>query len=402
MTVDDVAGMDTSLIVDDEGSPRSDTYQVTASAVSRINMPALIQYQSIGQLLLKTATPEDSTIDVLGTESGTSSTVDAGGGDNAIEVSDSSGKLDEILGPLTIHGGAGQDPLTIDDSGNGQAQTYELTAAQLERIGPPAIKINYSAISSLAFDASDSGFTNQILVAGTPDGVPVNVQTGEGTADLGAVSFDHIQGPLTFQWSKGFDSFVAIDTDAAESATYQVLPGQITRSGAASIQFDDSGDPLTSMYLAAGGLNPAEIDVPETASDTPVTIAAGDAADKVLVSNIEDDLDTIEGQLTIQGTSTTVARLLDQNAPQGRDYTLDVGSFKFSGSLPSIAFSSLSALDLEAGAASSSTVHATAAGTAVTLDLGQARIPSRRALWRSNWVRSPVRSRSTARAARMS
>ena len=258
----------------------------------------------------------------------------------------------------------------IDDSGNAQAQNYELTTTQLERIGPPAIKINFHEISSLAFDAGDKGFTNEILVAGTPSGVPVTVQTGDGTADLGAVSFDYLQGPLTFQWSKGFDSFVAIDTDAAESATYQVLPQEITRSGAVSIQFDDSGDPLTSIYLAAGGLNPAEIDVPKTASDTPETIVAGDASDKVLVSNVQKDLDTIHGQLTLEGTTSTVAQLLDQNGPQGRAYTLDAGSIRFNGSLPAIAFSSLGAPDLEGASDSSNTVHATAAGTGATLDLG--------------------------------
>ncbi|MFI5457668.1 MAG: hypothetical protein ACHRXM_19680 [Isosphaerales bacterium] len=371
LDVIDESGPSTGLTVDDEGSPRSDTYRVTASDVARVNEPAEIQYQSIGQLLLKAATAEDNTIDVLGTESGTTTTVDAGDGNNGITVSDSSQKLDEVLGPLTVNGGTGQDSLAIDDSGNGQGQTYELTATQLERVGPPVIQINFNAISSLAFDASESGFTNDILVTGTPSGVPVTVQTGQGLADLGAISFDDIQGPLTFQWSRGFDSFVGLDTDAGESASYQVLPDRITRTGAATIQFDDAGDPLTSIYLAAGGLNPAEIDVPRTINATAVTVLAGDAADQVLVSNLQEDLDTIQGPLTIQGTASTVARLLDQNGPQGRSYTMDARSLTFNGSLPAIAFKSLGALDLETGSDSQTAVHATAAGTAMTLDLGQ-------------------------------
>ena len=91
----------------------------------------------------------------------------------------------------------------------------------------------------------------------------------------------------------------------------------------------------------------------------------------MVLSNIQEDLDTIEGQLTIQGTNSTVARLLDQNGPQGRSYNVDAGSVTFNGSLPAIVFKSLGAVDLEAAGDSYTTVHGTAAGTAVTLDLGQ-------------------------------
>ena len=369
--VEEAIGSSTALSVDDLGSPRSDAYQVTASAVIRMNIPAQIDYQNIGQLLLKVATPQNNTIDVLGTESGITTTVDAGAGNNGITVSDSSQALDEILGPLSINGGAGQDSLAIDDSGNGNPQNYELTATQLERAGTPMIQINWSAITSLDFHASENGFTNDISVEGTPSGVPVSIQTGQGSADLGAFSFDDIQGPLTFRWRRGFKSFVALDTGAAESATYQVLPNQITRTGAATIQFDDTGDPLTTMYLAAGGLNPAEIDVPETTSDTALTVLAGDAVDNVLVSNLQEDLDTIQGPLTIQGTTSTVARLLDQNGPQGRGYTIDARSLTFNSSLPAITYKTLGKLDLETASDSQTADHATPAGTAVTLDLGQ-------------------------------
>jgi hypothetical protein len=345
--VDDVTGMDTALTVDDVGSPRSDTYQVTESEIKRVNMPAQIHYQNVGQLLLKTATPEDNTIDVAGTESGTTTTVDAGDGNNGITVSDSSHALDQVLGPLTVSGGRGQDPLAIDDSGNGKGQTYDLTATQFERIGPPVIQINFNAISSLAFHASENSGTNAIAVEGAPVGVPVDIRPGQGTANLGTLSCDDIQGPVTFHWSNGVKTYVSLDTNAAGSDTYTVLPDTITRTGAATVEFDDPGDPLSSISLAVGGLNPAEIDIPETIAATPVTVMTGDAADTVQVSNLEEDLDTIQGQLTIEGTSSTVVRLFDQNGPVGRNYTLDTQSLTFNGSLPAIMFKSLGVLALE-------------------------------------------------------
>jgi hypothetical protein len=367
----DAGGQSTALSIDDEGSPRFDTYSVTATDVKRVNNPATIKYQSLAQLLLMTATPANNTITVMGTATATTTIVDTGAGNNAISVGDSSQTLNKVLGNLTINGGAGQDSLTIDDSGAGSSQTYDLSATQFDREGPPDNMVNYSAISSLNFDAGDNGDTNTIKVTGTPGGVPVSVQTGEGTANLSVSDLDDIQGPLTFDWSQGFDSLLISDPVAAETATYQVLPDKITRTGSATIQFDDNGDPLTSMLISAGGLYAAQVDVPNTINPTPLTLILGSAGDTVLVSHDQQDLDTIKGALTINGTSSTVVRLFDQNGPQGRSYTLDTGSLHFNGSLPAIAFKSLGKLDLEAASNSYVTAQGTAAGTSVVLDLGQ-------------------------------
>ncbi len=347
LDVIDANGPTTTLTIDDEGSPRADTYRVTQTDVERVNTQATIDYSSLGQLVLKVATPEANTIHVFGTASGTTTTIDAGAGNNTVAVSDLSPSLDHILGPLTINGGTGQDPLTIDDSGDGKAQQYELTATQLERIGSPNIVIDFNAISSLSFHASENSDTNVIAVEGTPAGVPVEVLPGGGTDNLGAFPLDDIQGPLTFQWSKGTKTFAVLDTTAKASDTYVVSPDEITRTGAATIQFDDSDDPLSTLFLAAGGLAPAEIDVPQTDAATSVLIEAGDAADTVLVSNAQQNLDTIQGQLSIQGTSTTSVILSDQDGPGGRDYILDAGSVHFNTSAPAVKYTGPGSVTLE-------------------------------------------------------
>ena len=210
-----------------------------------------------------------------GTASGTTTTVDAGDGNNAITVSNSSQALDQVLGPLTINGGTGQDPLAIDDSGNGQPQTYDLTAT--------------------SSSARDSGHPDQLqrdLQPGLPCQRQYGHQRNRGRGHAGRGPGEHparsgngrprspldstdIQGPVTFHWSQGVKSFVSGDHECGRSGTYQVLPDEITRTGAATIQFDDSGDPLAAIYLAAGGQNPAEIDVPKTIAATPVTIFSG-------------------------------------------------------------------------------------------------------------------------------
>ena len=317
----DQTGTTTDLTVDDVGTARGDTYDVTASEVTRENTPVTIQYQSLGQLVVAAATPENNIIDVTGTASGTPTTVDAGDGNNTISVADPSDTIDEVLGPLTVNGGTGMDPLAIDDSGNGQSQVYELTASELVRTGPPLIEVSFQQISSLSFHASENNGINEIAVSGTPAGVPVGILTGQGNANLNVSTFDDIQGPLSFQWSQGTKTLQAQDLTAGENAVYQVLPNQIQRTGAAAIAFNYASDPLASMSLAAGLLHHAEIDVPATIKATPVSLFLGTAADDVLVSESQETLDTIGGQLSIQANGTTTALLSDQNAPQGRSYT---------------------------------------------------------------------------------
>jgi hypothetical protein len=390
LTVVDQNGATTSLTIDDQGTARPDMYIVGTGTIVRKTVPERIQYQSLGALDLVAPPHQNNTIEVLGTAQGTNTTVDVGDGNNGISVgapvlhlvgpnppvvgapgNNSSGVavLDEVLGPLNIHGGAGIDPLSIDDSAGGNAQAYQLHTGSLVRTGSPQVSINFDKISSLSFHATEDSGTNTITVDGTPAGVPVTVQAGGGTVALTVTSLDNIQGALTFQWSQGTKTLSVQDNGAAESADYQVLPNQIQRTGAAEIQFQDGSDPLARISLVAGQLHGAKVDIPETIAATPVTLSLGTAANQVLVSAAQEDLDSLQGQLSILGVSTTTAILDDQNGPAGRSYVLGAGSLLFNPALPPILLSS-AAVTLNAAIASKASVSATASGEPVTLELG--------------------------------
>jgi hypothetical protein len=247
-------------------------------------------------------------------------------------------RLDEILGPLTIHGGAGTDLLGIDDSGNGQPQAYQLTGSTLVRVGPPLIRIAFDRISGLLLHASENAGINGIAVSGTPTGVPVAIQTGAGAGDLEVSSLDQIQGPLDFSWSQGAKSLSVDDLTAAADATYQVLPDQIQRTGTATTRFHYGSDPLNSLFLAAGQAHEAEVDVPGTIDATPVNLVLGTAADTVVVGGSQENLDSIHGPLSIAGIGTATALLDDRGGPAGRTYWMDAGRLIFNSALPPITF----------------------------------------------------------------
>jgi hypothetical protein len=379
LTVTGKLGWHTDLVVDDQGSTQAEGYSVTGSAVVRINPPTVvIDYSNIDELTLDAASSQNNSILVNSTAAATHTTVNAGNGDNTVLVGGQFvHRIDGILGPLAVNGGSGIDSLTIDDSTNGSAQSYGLTATNFTRTGPPAILISYAQISSLSFYASQNTGSNNITVTGTPAGVPVTISPGGGNAALTVGTLDNVQGPLTFQWVTGSKTLLVQDSTAAENAIYQVLPDQIQRIGAAAIRFKytSSGppatsDPLASIKLAAGQVRGAEVDVPATIAATPVTLSLGAANNQVVVSGGQQDLDSLQGQLAIQGVGTTTAILDDQKGPAGRNYLLGAAALQFNPSLAPIQLSSLSGVTLNAANASKASVSATAAGQPVTLNLG--------------------------------
>jgi hypothetical protein len=373
-----VLGHHTDLVVDDQGSTRPGNYIVADSGVMQLNAPVVtIFYANIDALTLDAAATQNNHIQVNSTAVVTHTTVNAGNGNNTATVGVQSFNLiDKVLGPLTINGGSGTDALSINDSGNGSAQSYQFTATTFTRFGVPPIQISYHQISSLSFHASENTATNLISVSGTPVGVPVTILPGGGNDKLGVGTLDNIQGPVNFQWVTGSKTLAVQDLTAAESADYQVFPDRIQRTGAASIQFDytsgppATSDPLASIILAAGQLHGAEVDVPATIAATPVTLLLDGAANQVVVSAAQESLDSIQGQLNIQGSGTTTAVLDDQKGPAGRNYLVGAASLQFNPSLPPIQLSGLSGVTLNAANASKAVVSATAAGQPVTLNLG--------------------------------
>jgi hypothetical protein len=381
LTVNDNGPYQATLLIDDEGTSRPDTYEVTAKApqpngngsVSRVNSPVIIDYDALAALVLRTPTDQNNTIIVAGTVLKTATTIFCGNGDNTVTVGDTAKDwLDNVLGPLQINGSnKGMDDLTINDKGNGKSQNYALSDTNLSRKGVEPVSITFHDLHSLTFNAS-TGNNNSITVTGTPVNVPVAVYPGPGMGDqLHIVDLDNIQGPLKLIWTQGVKTIVADDTATKAAQTYTLLPNELQRSGAKPISF---GEPLGMLTLDVGLTHDDTVKVQAINSGTSVQINAGKVNTTVLVADSTQNLDSIAGPLAINGAgspASTTVLLEDQNEPTSRNtYTLNQAAFQ-AANLPIISFSQLTGLLLDAGNQGNEIyVKGTAAGNEVRVNAG--------------------------------
>jgi hypothetical protein len=392
-----------SLLVDDEGTPRPDTYDLTALTPQQPNGTgfvfarkhlANVKYEELARVTVKAAFSQDNTINVTGTVEGTPTTVLTGNGNNSILVGDPEEiivppniliilgyNLDNIQGPLTITGGTGTDDLMINDNINSSA-TYDLSATMFQRFGGVSIApITFTQMTTLELDEPRAADT-LTDVSGTAQGTTVTVYTGNGTDSMLVNTLNHIQGPLTLVWSSGIKSMLLDDSAAPDNETYGIAlgasSGTLTRSGAATISFNFQGtppDPLSSLILQAGLKHEDTVDVLSTSGGTQTDIFAGTVVNRILVGDPNqqdpnhDQLDVTQGQVDVLGQGFTQVEFDDLQGPSSRTYTQDIGSLLFNTSLPRILISNINLLVLDAAAAATVDVVGLAASAAAQLNL---------------------------------
>ncbi|MEX2176502.1 MAG: hypothetical protein WD872_19210, partial [Pirellulaceae bacterium] len=133
VTVAGDAGAD-SLTVNDAANTGSNTYNISATQVTRGGVT--INYSTVESLTLL-----------------------AGTGADQIFVGD--GTLDNMVPSITVNGGSvgSPDSLTVNDSADADANSYNITAAQVTRVG---VTINYSTVEILTLLAGTGA--DQIFV----------------------------------------------------------------------------------------------------------------------------------------------------------------------------------------------------------------------------------------------
>jgi hypothetical protein len=118
-----------------------------------------------------------STVNVLGTAAGSTTTVTTGGSDSlTVNVGNASNKLDDIRGPLIVSGGGGTNALTLHDEGNPVTQTFTISAPSIARTG--IAPINYAGIQNVVVQVGSSPNT-RVKLQSTPAGCALaTVQPG--------------------------------------------------------------------------------------------------------------------------------------------------------------------------------------------------------------------------------
>src|SRR5262249_49356216 len=114
-----------SLQLLDSGSSASKDYTLRAGEVRQNGRT--FPYGGLGTFRLG-ATAGPNSIFVLPTAAGTTTTVNAGPGADAISVGNLADKLDDIQGAVTVNGQGDTDSLTINDGRSATGQTFTINA----------------------------------------------------------------------------------------------------------------------------------------------------------------------------------------------------------------------------------------------------------------------------------
>ena len=109
-------------------------------------------------------------------------TVEAGPGDDTINVGSAANELDTIAGNLNIDGQGRFNTLTINDQNTVTSQVYTVTDDEISRVGGP--DIYYSDLSRVALNAGGAG-SNTVNIESTLSGVLTTVNAGTGSTGSG-------------------------------------------------------------------------------------------------------------------------------------------------------------------------------------------------------------------------
>ena len=239
---DPASGSDV-LNVDDSGDTGPNTGALTATTVTGLGMAGSIAYDTIETLNIELGSGADS-FTIEGTHAGTTNlatnagndtvnlrtasgdtAVNSGADDDTVNVGGLApapgGTLNGIGAPIAITGEAGNDTLTVDDTGDADANSGALTATMLSGLGM-AGGIGYLDFETLEISLGSGG--NHFDITGTmrrdDSGTTTVVNTGAGN-DVVTVSVDAAtDGPLAVNLQEGDDSL-----DASASSLDLLISG---------------------------------------------------------------------------------------------------------------------------------------------------------------------------------
>jgi Ca2+-binding RTX toxin-like protein len=215
-------------------------------------------------------------------------TVNAGLGDDTVTISAADQTVQAIGSILGVGGEEGADTLIVDNSGDDQAGSGQLTDELIAGFGMPG-SIGYTGFEMVSL--SLGGGTDQLLVAGTHLGT-TSVATGGG-GDV--VSVQAVLGSTTIDLGSGDDTAVIANV----LMTIQTIAAPLSVIGGSDIDqitIDNSGDilgrigTLSESSLTGIGM-PGRIDY--GAFET-IMLGLGLGDDELFVSNTHLGLTTIE------------------------------------------------------------------------------------------------------------
>ena len=166
---------------------------------------------SVNSIVIQSGNGDD-TITINSLPSGVGVSIDAGTGNDTVELGN--GDLDSnLLGPITFTGGDGTDALVLDDTTDGPgADAYTFTATALSKtIGQP---ISWLTVESVTLNASPNA--DSITVNGTLPGTVLTIN-GRNGSDTFNVQNTDLFSPVVITTGTGND-VVNVNTDDTGNA----------------------------------------------------------------------------------------------------------------------------------------------------------------------------------------
>ncbi|HEY2880954.1 MAG TPA: hypothetical protein VGJ15_00940, partial [Pirellulales bacterium] len=367
------------LTIDGGGNGESLTLNTTTAGtvtVSSIKVQrsgnGAVTYAGLAQLVVN-GTAGTDVLNVLSTASGVTTTLNAGGGNDAITVGNA-GLMDGILGALNIHGqadaGSPGDTLHFDDSANANGLTYTLTSTTLDRTG--IATITFDTLETVLLDTGTGADTANIKSTAATVATTINSGDGNDAITLGnAGLLDGILGTVAIHGqgnaaSPG-DTLHFDDSANANGLTYTLTSTTLNRTGIATITFDTIEGVLLDTGTGADTVN-----VKSTAATVATTINTGDGNDAITLGNAG-LLDGILGTIAIHGQGQTAApgdslHFDDSANANGLTYTLTATTLDRTG-IATITFETVESVLLDTGTgADTLNIKSTAATVASTIN----------------------------------
>ena len=282
----DVFGAGTiALTVDDSGDTTARTVTLTSARLLGLSSGEVDYSSDVTSLTVNGGTAAN-TYNVQGTLAGAATTLNAGSGNDAVNVANTSNKLDDIQGALTVNGQGGSDSMALNDTGQTAGWAYTLTGTAVTRAG--IARVTFGTVESLALH---TGSGNDTVTASAIPALPVTVNGGGGS--------DILVGPnATITWNVS-----GANSGNIGNLTFAAVESLTGGTGNDTFKFTGAGSLSGAVNGGAGpGVN--ELDL--SAYTTPVTfkLAAGTATGTGGFVNIQ----------TIGGNNTN-ATLVGPNAP---------------------------------------------------------------------------------------
>jgi hypothetical protein len=199
-------------------------------------------------------------------------TVNDGSGSDDVYISPLAQNLNNIQGPVTVHGNhAGTDNLIIDDQNNGGSQTFTLG---IDSVARGAASIFYDNLANhVTVNGGNGGNTfNVQALSGTYLSVSLNTGPFNNVINVGspAGSVDTIQAPLAVNGQGGLNTLNVNDQGNPFDRTYTLTSNTVGRQGASTITYSS----IQTLRLNSGGSSNDVVNVQSTSASTQLVCHA--------------------------------------------------------------------------------------------------------------------------------